>query len=112
MLAFRPAHVPMARDRTSGFRFVSSARHMVHAVDADTGLRTTGAVRFVQRRPEMISSVRVTAGNSSTLMRLAPIAVDPPTHTKYRKILDPMFSPHNAMEDDDEGNSNTSADNR
>ncbi|ORB02873.1 hypothetical protein BST30_18955 [Mycobacterium mantenii] len=93
----------MARDRTSAFRYVSSAGDVVHSADDGTWLLTSGeAVRFAQRNPEIFSSVGATAGGSTIPMPLVPVASDRPAHTKYRKILDPLFSPRviNAMEDD------------
>lgn len=41
MSTFRLADVPMAKDRTAGFRFVSSAGEVVRAVDDGTWLLTS-----------------------------------------------------------------------
>ncbi len=103
MSRFRLADVPMARDRTSGFRYVSSAGEVVQAVDDGTWLLTSEeAVRFAQRHPEIFSSAGATSASSTIPMPMVPVASDRPDHTRYRKILDPMFSPRviNAMEDD------------
>ncbi len=102
MSRFRLADVPMARDRTSGFRYVSSAGEVVRAVDDGTWFLTSEeAVRFAQRHPEIFASAGATSAGSTIPMPMVPVATDRPDHTRYRKILDPMFSPRviNAMED-------------
>lgn len=103
MSTFRLADVPMAKDRTEGFRYVSAAGDVVRAVDDGTWFLTSEeAVRFAQRHPEIFSSVGATSGGSTIPIPLVPVASDRPDHTRYRKILDPLFSPRviNAMEDD------------
>jgi len=46
---------------------------------------------FVLRNHEMFSSrVEMNLGNARPLI---PLNVDPPSHSKYRKLMDPLFSP-------------------
>jgi len=100
---FRLADVPMAKDRTEGFRYVSAAGEVVRSVDDGSWFLTSEeAVRFAQRHPEIFASHGATSGGGTIPIPLVPVGTDRPAHTKYRKILDPMFSPRviNAMEDD------------
>ncbi len=102
MSTFRLEDVPMARDRTSAFRFVSSSGEVFQAADGSWMLTSAEAVRFAQHHPEIFSSAGATQAASGIPMPMVPVAIDRPEHTKYRRILDPMFSPRviNAMEDD------------
>jgi cytochrome P450 len=58
-------------------------------------------VRFAHRNPEIFSSAKA-FGGAGLPVPLIPVAVDPPDHLKYRRILDPMLAPRviNAMEDE------------
>jgi cytochrome P450 len=103
MSTFRLADVPMAQDRTTGFRYVRAAGDVVRAADDGTWLLTSEeAVRFAQHHPEIFSSAGAIADQSAGMLPMPPVAVDRPDHTKYRKVLDPLFSPRvvNTMEDD------------
>ena len=97
---FRLDDAPMERDRTSGFRFISSFGEVIQAADGSWLLTSAEAVRVAQRNPEIFSSAGATQAGSGIPMPFVPVAIDRPDHTKYRKILDPMFSPRvvNAME--------------
>src|SRR6266540_6459029 len=46
----------------------------------------------VLRNPEVFSS-NMSAHDLKTERPLIPLQIDPPDHRKYRKILDPLFSP-------------------
>jgi cytochrome P450 len=46
----------------------------------------------VLRNPEVFSS-NMSAHDMKTRRPLIPLQIDPPDHRKYRKILDPLFSP-------------------
>lgn len=103
MSTFRLADVPMARDRTEGFRYVSAAGDVVHSAEDNSWFLTSEeAVRFAQRHPELFASHGATTAGGAIPIPLVPVGTDRPDHTRYRKILDPMFSPRviNAMEDD------------
>ena len=92
----------MEKDRTAGFRFVSAPGEVFQAADGTWLLTSAEAVHFAQRHPEIFSSAEATQASSGIPMPLVPVAIDPPAHSKYRRILDPMFAPRvvNAMEDD------------
>ena len=92
----------MASDRTSGFRYISSSGEVIQQADGSWLLTSAEAVRFAQRNPEIFSSAGATQAGSGIPMPFVPVAFDRPDHTKYRRILDPMFSPRviNSMEDE------------
>ena len=50
------------------------------------------AVEFVLKHPELFSSKRAFDAAGSPLP-MVPIAFDPPEHTRYRRVLQPFFSP-------------------
>ena len=64
-------------------------------------LTSPDAVRFAQRNPE-IFSVREILSEFELPVRLVPGAVDPPEHRDFRRVLDPLLSPHavGAVEDE------------
>jgi cytochrome P450 len=49
-------------------------------------------VRFAQKHPELFSSAKAFDGVANAI-QMIPIAIDPPKHTDYRRVLDPMFGP-------------------
>ena len=49
-------------------------------------------VRYAQKHPELFSSAHAFDAISAAI-KLIPIAVDPPQHVNYRRILDPMLGP-------------------
>ena len=49
-------------------------------------------VRYAQKHPELFSSAHAFDAISAAI-KLIPIAIDPPQHVKYRRILDPMLGP-------------------
>ncbi len=58
------------------------------------------STEFVLRNHELFSSrVEMNLGN---LRPLIPLNVDPPNHSKYRKLLDPLFTPRRMDEQEDD----------
>jgi cytochrome P450 len=51
-------------------------------------------VMWAMRHPEVFSSAPE-AVNIGQEQKLIPLQVDPPDHVKYRRLLDPLFSPKN-----------------
>lgn len=90
---------PMRRDRSTGWRFVRDAGDVFQAADGQWFLTSPEAVDFAHRHPEIFSSAKAFDGLGSPVP-LIPIAVDPPEHKRFRKVLDPMLAPRviNAME--------------
>jgi len=91
----------MAKDRTVGCRFVRSFGDVFQAEDGTWVLTSAEAVHFAHRHPEIFSS-KDAFGSNGLPIPLIPVAIDPPAHVKYRRILDPMLAPRmvNAMEDE------------
>jgi cytochrome P450 len=84
--------LPMATDRAAGWDalrdigpvvFINGWYHLTHREDVLHALRT----------PEVYSSRKAFDMLGSPLP-LVPISFDPPEHTRFRKILQPFFSPH------------------
>lgn len=50
------------------------------------------AVRFAQRHPELFASGPAFDGLAD-IVQMIPLAIDPPQHAQYRRVLDPMLSP-------------------
>jgi cytochrome P450 len=93
--------IPMARERTAGWRVVSERGDVFRASDGTWVLTSPEAVQFAHRNPAIFSSA-LAFGATGIPLPLIPVAVDPPDHLKYRRVLDPMLAPRvvNAMEDD------------
>ena len=82
---------PMEYDRTLGWDVVA-APGPVYEADGRWFLTSHEAVRFGQTHPEIFSSAHAFDGLGSRAP-LIPIAIDPPDHARYRRVLDPMMSP-------------------
>jgi cytochrome P450 len=97
--AFRYQEAPFARDRTIGCRFVRSFGEVFQASDGTWVLTSAEAVHFAHRHPEIFSS-KDAFGAAGIPVPLIPVAIDPPDHVRYRRILDPMLAPRvvNAVE--------------
>jgi cytochrome P450 len=91
----------MARDRAAGWRTVSEHGDVFRAADGTWVLASSDAVHFAHRNPDVFSSA-LAFGATGVPLPLIPVAVDPPDHLKYRRVLDPMLAPRvvNSMEDD------------
>src|SRR5437870_4027626 len=99
--SFRLEDAPMADDRTAGWHFVKDRGDVFQSVEGAWFLTSPEAVQFAHRHPEIFSSARAFDILASPVP-LIPIAVDPPDHKKYRRVLDPMLAPRviNAMDDE------------
>ena len=90
------ASLPMAADRGVGWKTVRDAGRVVfidgwfyltHREDVLAALRNPGVV--------LVEEGLRRAGQP---LPLVPISFDPPEHTRFRKILQPFFSPHTLKE--------------
>ena len=90
----------MARDRTEGWAYFA-AQGDVFEGNGTWYLTSAEAVQFAHRHPEIFTSGPAFAGLASPVP-LVPLAIDPPDHLRFRKVLDPMLAPRviNRMEDD------------
>jgi cytochrome P450 len=75
----------------SGYRAMHSAGGFLQASDAMALTFNRDLADYVLRHHELFSSrVEMGMGNVRPLI---PLNVDPPIHSKYRKLLDPLFAP-------------------
>jgi cytochrome P450 len=98
---FEIEDAPMGRDRSVGWRYVRDAGDVFQAADGQWFFTSPEAVDFAHRHPEIFSSAKAFDGLGSPVP-LVPIAIDPPDHKRFRKVLDPMLAPRviNEMEDE------------
>jgi cytochrome P450 len=88
---FSLADAPVGEDRTAGWGMVREAGDVVE-IDGAVFLTSWAAVEVGARDPEVFSSKRAFDSLGSPLP-LVPIAIDPPEHVRYRRLLDPFFAP-------------------
>jgi cytochrome P450 len=86
------ARLPMAADRGVGWQTLRDAGPVVY-MDGWYYLTRRDDVLTALRDPELFSSKKAFDELGSPLP-LVPISFDPPEHTRFRKILQPFFSPH------------------
>jgi cytochrome P450 len=85
--------LPMADSRTEAYALIRDAGPVVRVPPRGAYMITSSeAVEFVLKHPELFSSKRAFDGAGSPLP-MVPIAFDPPEHTRYRRVLQPFFSP-------------------
>ena len=91
----------MERDRSEGWRFFRSFGDVFQGADGQWYLTSADACQFAYSHPEVFSSAKAFDTLGSPIP-LVPIAIDPPEHVRYRRVLDPMLAPRvvNAMEDE------------
>jgi len=88
---FHVADAPVATDRTAGWKYFRDAGEVVE----DGGqwfVTSTEGAQYIHRHPELFSSARAFDVLASPVP-LIPIAIDPPQHKQFRKVLDPMLAP-------------------
>jgi len=90
------AALPMAADRGVGWKTLRDAGPVVH-MDGWYYLTHREDVLAALRDPTVFSSKKAFDELGSPLP-LVPLSFDPPEHTRFRKILQPFFSPHTLKE--------------
>lgn len=88
--------LPFAVDRSRAWRELREAGEAVTSGE-EVVLTSAAAVEFAAKRPEIFSSARAFDRLGSPVP-LVPIAIDPPDHTRFRRILDPFFGPRRMAE--------------
>jgi cytochrome P450 len=88
--------LPFAEDRSLAWRELREAGEAV-ASGEEIVLTSAEAVEFAAKRPEIFSSAKAFDRLGSPVP-LVPIAIDPPDHTRFRRMLDPFFSPKRMAE--------------
>jgi cytochrome P450 len=88
--------LPFGQDRSRAWRELREAGEAVTSGE-EIVLTSAAAVEFAAKRPEIFSSAKAFDRLGSPVP-LVPIAIDPPGHTRFRRILDPFFSPKKMAE--------------
>src|ERR1700678_2734488 len=88
--------LPFAENRSRAWRELREAGEAVSS-GQEIVLTSAAAVEFAAKRPDVFSSARAFDRLGSPVP-LVPIAIDPPDHTRFRRILDPFFSPKKMAE--------------
>jgi cytochrome P450 len=84
--------LPMADDRKVGWDFLRNMGPVV-LMNGWYYFTQREEVLHALRTPEIYSSKKA-FDNLGSPIPLVPISFDPPEHTRFRKILQPFFSPH------------------
>lgn len=84
--------LPMAEDRTAAYSFLRAAGPVLRTAFGSYLITSAEAAEYALRNPALFSSRRAFDLVGSPLP-LVPIAFDPPEHIRYRRILQPFFSP-------------------
>jgi len=88
-----PFHrLPMAESRTAAYAIVRDVGPVARTPRGGYVITSSEAAEFVLKHPELFSSQRAFDAAGSPLP-MVPIAFDPPEHTRYRRVLQPFFSP-------------------
>jgi cytochrome P450 len=88
----RLGDLPMADSRTAGYAMLREAGPVIAGWRGSFMIASGEAAEFALRHPELFSSRQAYDVVGSPL-RMVPIASDPPEHARYRRVLQPFFSP-------------------
>jgi cytochrome P450 len=88
--------LPFSRDRSRAWRELREAGEAVTSGE-EIVLTSAAAVELAAKKPEIFSSAKAFDRLGSPVP-LIPIAIDPPDHTRFRRMLDPFFSPRKMAE--------------
>lgn len=83
--------LPVAAGRTAAMDYLRRPGP-VYKVGAMWLITSYDGVRYAQKNPELFSSAKAFDGLSDVIPMI-PLAIDPPNHADYRRVLDPMFGP-------------------
>lgn len=83
--------LPLAEDRPAGWDRLRAAGPVAHDGEQRV-LISAEAIDLATKRPDLFSSAKAFDRLGSPL-RLIPIAVDPPDHARYRRLLNSSFAP-------------------
>ncbi len=88
---FRFTRLPMSESRTPAYQMVREAGAVIRTPRGYV-LTSNEYVEFALKHPELFSSQQAFDLVGSPLP-MVPVAFDGPAHTRYRRILQPFFSP-------------------
>ncbi len=88
----RLTDLPMAESRTAAYSIVRDAGPVIRGQRGSYMIVSSEAAEFALKHPELFSSKRAFDLVGSPLA-MVPIAFDPPEHTRFRRVLQPFFSP-------------------
>lgn len=99
---FRPELAPMQSDRGDGWAFFRASGDVVRDERGVFYLTSREAVQFAAQRPEIfVQGYSAMTGYSPGVPSL-PLDYNPPEHTRYRRVLGPMFAPRTIRGMDDQ----------
>jgi cytochrome P450 len=82
----------MSDDRNAAYAMLREAGPVARSRFGTYMITSGEAAEFVLKHPELFSSRQATDVVGSPVP-MVPLAFDPPEHTRYRRILQPFFSP-------------------
>ena len=82
---------PVAENRTAAIEYLRRPGEVFLAGNM-WYITSYEGVRYAQRHPELFSSARAFDAISA-VVKMVPLAIDPPAHRHYRQVLDPLFGP-------------------
>ncbi|WP_319453535.1 MULTISPECIES: cytochrome P450 [unclassified Mycobacterium] len=82
---------PVAENRTAAMKYLRDPGEVYRAGDM-WYITSFEGVRYAQTHPEVFSSAKAFDAISATITMI-PLAIDPPAHRHYRRMLDPLFGP-------------------
>ena len=83
--------LPVAEDRTAAYTILREAGPVTRNARGPYIVVSAEGAEFALKQPGLFSSER--AFTIGSPLPLVPIAFDPPEHTRYRRVLQPFFSP-------------------
>lgn len=87
----------LGRDPQAAYAKMRASAPVLRADDTTILVTTRAAVQEALHDPEVYSS-RMHAGYLGNVRPLIPLELDPPDHRKFRRILDPLFTPKRVAE--------------
>jgi cytochrome P450 len=88
--------LPFHEDRTRAWRELREHGEVVRGRQ-QVVMASAAAVDFAAKHPQIFSSAKAFDRIGSPVP-MVPIAIDPPDHTRFRRLLDPFFSPKKMAE--------------
>lgn len=85
------SRLPLAAGRTAAMEYLRRPGP-VYKVGSTWMITSYDGVRYAQKNPELFSSAQAFDGVANAI-QMIPLAIDPPKHADYRRVLDPMFGP-------------------